>query len=61
MSTHTGFDPIAELDALSQLTELAIGYRANLEKAGFSPTIAESLAAQYLSLLVNHLMQAAHR
>lgn len=40
-------------DTLQTLIEASAGYREKLEAAGYSPTVAEQLAAQYHSALMS--------
>jgi membrane protein implicated in regulation of membrane protease activity len=46
----TGLAQVAEL--MEPVTEAAVGYRRKLEAHGYSPTVAEQLAAQYHLMLL---------
>lgn len=46
------FDPMAAADAMSQLIETVVGYRAQCEAAGFSPTAAEMMAMEFHNALI---------
>lgn len=46
-------------DYLQVLAEQAKGYREYLEANGWSPTMAEQLAGQYLALLTMNAMNGA--
>lgn len=39
------------LDGLGPIAEAGAGYRAQLEEVGFSPTVAEQVAADFICLL----------
>lgn len=52
MADRSGPDALANmmaavLDNLAPIVEAAVGYRTQLESAGYSPTMAEQLAAQF--------------
>lgn len=43
-------------DMFAPIEEAARGYRAKLEANGWSPTVAESMAAQYFTVLMSSQM-----
>lgn len=48
------FHLAAANEQLQAVIEAVAGHRASLEAAGFSPTMAEQMAAQYYATLISH-------
>lgn len=44
-------------EAFAPMDEAALGYRAQLEKAGWSPTVAEQMAAQFYTFTIATFMK----
>lgn len=47
---------IAGLDALAPLFDTADGMRADMERRGWSPTMAEAIAGNWLNLMLTQTM-----
>jgi hypothetical protein len=47
------------LESFTPLAEAAAGYRAELERQGFSPTIAEVMAADFHRTMLTNMMAQA--
>lgn len=45
------------LEAAAPIAEASTGYRAQLEAAGYSPTIAEHIAAQFHMMMLTRLFK----
>lgn len=51
-------DLITAVEALSPLFDAADGMKADLERRGWSPTMAEAIAHQWISLVLNQIWSA---